>query len=481
MPNPAAPSPARPSPSPGVIVTCGSPRRDGGHARRYLLLVLLPLVLGLAGLQWLAPSGLAITAPALPAPLASGLHAPLPLFLLQLLVVLALAKAAGVLLGHVGQPPVIGEMLAGIVLGPSLLGWAWPQAQAWLFPSHSLPTLSQIGQLGVLVFMLTAGAEFDLARLRGRRRLTLVLSHAGIALPMVLGILLARPLYAEYAPADAGFSQFALFLGVALSVTAFPVLLRIIEALRYQARPVAALAIASAAISDASAWALLGGVVTSVRAQGGWSLVVNLLIALLLCGVLLGPVQRRLSRLAIPLAQRSSAMIALILGALACALITEAIGLHLLFGAFLAGLAVSSNAPLRALVEERIQPFATVLLLPVFFASTGLGLRVNSLTGDEWALCAVLIAVATLGKVGATGLAARWSGVAPADCWRLGALMNTRGLMELIVLALGFELGLIDQRLYAVLVLVAIATTLMTTPMLKLIDRLDKRVASSAE
>lgn len=444
--------------------------------RRYLVLVGLPLCAGLAWLLWAAAGAPPVAAPdqAVADGIVSQLTQPLPRFLLQLLVVLAAARFAGWLMRRIGQPPVIGEMLAGIMLGPSLLGWAWPSLQGALFPPESLGPFKLVSQLGVLVFMFAAGAEFELSRLKGQRRLAVVVGHAGIALPFLFGLLLALPLFGRFAPAGTDFVSFALFLGVALSVTAFPVLLRIIEERGYRGTPVAMLAVACAAVSDASAWAILGAVVAWTQSQGAGQMLLNLGLVALLAWALLGGLRPRLAKVE-GSGPGSTAMVGLVLLALSCALFTELIGLHLLFGAFLAGMAVSGSAALRAIVVERIEPFAAVLLMPLFFASTGLATRVDLLGGDEWLLCLGLTVVATAGKLGGTVIAARWCGVARDDAWRLGILMNTRGLMELIVLALGYELGLIDQRLYAILVLVAIATTVLTGPLLGWMDRRDAR------
>jgi Kef-type K+ transport system membrane component KefB len=439
-------------------------------ARRYLLLVLLPIAAALVLLVWQA-QGLPSSSTESAAGAVPPWRTPLTRFLLQLLVVLALAKSAGWLLQRCGQPAVIGEMLAGIVLGPSLLGAAAPALQGWLFPPDSLAPLGHVSQLGVLIFMFAAGAEFDLGRLRGQRRLALVLSHAGIALPFALGLGLAWALYPRYAPAGTGLASFALFVGIALSVTAFPVLLRILDDRGYRMLPIGMLAIACAAISDVTAWTALAAVVAWTQSQGLAQLALNSTLALALGALLLGVARPRLQALEIAEVRRGRATILLILGALGCALLTELIGLHLLFGAFVAGMAVSGNAALRRLVQQHIEPFALALLLPLFFARTGLDTRIDLLSGAEWALCAAIVALATLGKFGGTVVAARLSDIPRADALRLGALMNTRGLMELIVLGLGLQLGLIDTRLYAILVLVAIVTTVGTAPMLAWIDR----------
>ena len=445
------------------------------HAvRRYGLLVLLPLLAGLGFLTWIA-EGVAVSPRVVDSDASASiltiLQEPLPLFLLQVMVVLGLAKGAGWVLSRLNQPAVIGEMLAGILLGPSVFGLLLPQAQGWLFPPSSLVSLTHVSQLGVLVFMFAAGAEFNLSRLQGQRRLALVISHAGIALPFVLGLLLACGLYGEYAPPDAGLIPFALFLGIALSVTAFPVLLRIIDERGYRGRPIATIAIACAALTDATAWAILAVVVAWAGSQSLYQFALHALLALAGASVLLLVARPRLRHIRLEPRHQSGAMIALILGALACALLTEIAGLHLLFGAFLAGVAVSASSDLRRIVEERIEPFAVVLLLPLFFASTGLNTRIDLLSPREWLLCVAITLLATVGKLGGTTLAARMSGIAPWDAWRLGALMNTRGLMELILLPLGYQIGLIDQRLYAVLVLMAIITTVATGPLLSWIDR----------
>lgn len=443
----------------------------GTLGRRYLAFVLLPLALGLLWLH-LAPEppSAADLVPAAASSAPVG-QPSLPQFLLQLLLILLAAKLAGAAARRLGQPSVIGEILAGIALGPSLLGLLLPDAQQALFPEASLPPLTMLGQLGVLVFMFCAGAEFEPGRFRGRRRQALLISHAGIALPMLLGCVLAWPLFPLFAPQGVGPTHFALFLGAALSITAFPVLLRIIDARGYQQRPVAELGIACAAISDATAWAMLAAIVASVHSRGLGPLALQLCLLAAASWLLLAPLRRRLETLELSEHSASTAMIALIIGALGCALLTELIGLHLVFGAFIAGVSVSSSQQLRRLVDERIRPFAAVILLPVFFASAGLGLHFGALRADDWLWGVVLVLAASVGKGGATVLVARWTGVPAVDSWRLGALMNTRGLMELVVLAVGHELGLIDDRLYALLVLVAIVTTLATGPLLGLIDR----------
>ena len=442
---------------------------------RYSLLVILPVLLGSIGL-WLSQDAHSINALIThPDGWVKAVPFDFARFLAQLLVVLLAAKSAGALMRYMGQPAVIGEMLAGIVLGPSLFGLVWPNAQAWLFPYASLTSLNVISQLGVLVFMFSAGAEFDLGSLRGQRRQAVVISHAGIALPFLLGLVLAAGLYPYYAPANVGYHSFAMFIGIALSITAFPVLLRILEDHQTTRQRIGPLAIACAALGDATAWAMLGVIVAMVQSQGILPALLRLLPTLAFVWFCAFFLRKTLARREINTLHEPRWLLLLVLTILAGSLLTEVLGLHALFGAFIAGMAFSGNAKLRQLVEQRLEPFASVLLLPLFFACTGLRTRIDLLRGYEWLLLIAIIAIATFGKMAGTILAARLSGVDRVDSWRLGALMNTRGLMELIVLGLGYDMHLIDRNLYAILVLVAIATTVMTGPLLSVIDRRSRK------
>ena len=406
------------------------------------------------------------------------LSTPLAIFLLQLLVVLLAVKAAGWLLRKFGQPAVIGEMAAGLLLGPLLFGSLLPAVQGWLFAPGSLGALDLISQLGVLMFLFVAGAELNFERLRGQRRFTFLVSHTGIALPFLLGVVLAWGLYRQHAPADVGFASFALFMGISLSVTAFPVLLRILADRGLSATPLGQIATACAAVGDASAWCLLALIVSGVQAESFKPASLNLLAVLVFAALVLGVLRPWVSRQTIAPEHQGRWLIALLLLALGCALVTELLGIHALFGAFAAGVAVSGNASLRRLLVEKVEPFAIALLLPLFFAMTGLRMRADALqVADLW-LCVLIIVAATAGKLLGTWGAARSAGMANLEAWKLGALMNTRGLMELIVLNLGYELGLIGDRLFAVLVIMALVTTAMTGPLLGLIDRVASRNAA---
>ncbi|MEO6171996.1 MAG: cation:proton antiporter [Arenimonas sp.] len=409
-----------------------------------------------------------------PTELLTRLDTPLHKFLLQVLLVLLVAKIAGRCMRLFKQPAVIGEMIAGIFLGPSLFGWLLPSAHSWLFPANGLSSLNHVSQLGVLIFMFTAGAEWDMSRLKEKFKSTAIISQFGIFLPFVMGLGLASFLYSMYAPVKVSLFDFSLFVGISLSVTAFPVLLRIIEDRGYKGSEIATVAIACAAIADASAWALLGIIVATVQSQSITSALLCAFTALAYAWILIVPGRRFIAKQTIDEQNYSRWLVILVVAILSSAMFTELIGLHLLFGAFLAGIAVSSNQVLRNIIVEKIEPFAGALLLPLFFAQTGLNTRIDMLNAKEWLLCLLITGLATLGKLGGTALAARVSGLSTPDSWRLGALMNTRGLMELIVLGIGLQLGLISQNLYAILVLVAIITTIMTGPLLGLIDRISK-------
>lgn len=453
----------------GQPTQAANDRNGKASAWRYVLLVALPMLSAAALSVYFGSPGAIVRAGSSTA--SAHLSSPLARFLLQLLTVLIAAKGAGWLLRRLGQPAVIGEMAAGLLLGPLLFGALFPQAQAWLFAPESLGALSLVSQLGVLMFLFVAGAEFELSSLRDRRGFALLVSHAGIALPFFCGVLLAFALFREHAPAGVEFAGFALFMGIALSITAFPVLLRILSDRAMDSTPLGRIAVACAALGDASAWCLLAVIVASVQADG-WDMVLVSLggTAVFAAAMTLG-LRPWITRQIIAPAREGRSLIALLLLALAAALATELLGIHALFGAFLAGIAVSGNARLRDLLVQRVEPLAIALLLPLFFAMTGLRLRIDGWQTSDLMLCAGVIAVATLGKFGGTWLAARSAGMPSADASRLGVLMNTRGLMELIVLNLGYELGLIGDRLFAILVIMALVTTAMTGPLLDLLDR----------
>lgn len=430
----------------------------------------------------LEPARAAATAAAAPATAAPATHgsaprSPLARLLVQLVVVVVLARALGLVSTKVGQPSVIGEVVAGILLGPSLLGFLWPAASAFLFPASSLDTLQHLAEVGVLLFMFTVGMELDVEHLSGRAHGALVVSHASILVPYFLGVALSLFLYPTDAPAGVPFLSFALFMGIAMSITAFPVLARILEERGLARTPLGAMAITCAAVDDVTAWSLLALVVAIVRANGLGAAAGTLLLTgafAVLMVRFVGPLFSRAlagRRDASPSRTTIAAVLALVL---ASALATEVIGVHALFGAFLAGVVMPKETRFRAALAERTEELASVLLLPLFFAFTGLRTRIDLLDAHGWLLCLAVVLVATLGKLGGTFVAARLSGMPTADAFALGALMNTRGLMELIALNVGYELGILSPRVFAMMVVMALATTFATGPLLAWGERLRK-------
>ena len=394
----------------------------------------------------------------------------LALLLCQMAVVFAAARLVGLLFRRLGQPEVVGEIFAGVLLGPSLLGWAWPQGQAWLFPASGLAPLGLLAQLGVLLFMFGVGLEMHGAEQPPPLRGALAISLAGMLLPFLLGLGVAWPAFAVLAPPGVGLVPFALFFGVSLSVTAFPVLARILDERGLTATPLGQLALACAAIADVGAWCALAAAIALARAQGLSGAALRAGLVLLFGGGLFWVARPLLGRLLSrrPQAMSAAAPAAALILLLACAAITDAIGIHAVFGAFLAGVAMPAAPELRRALRERLQGFGAVLM-PLFFALSGLRTHIGGLEGAaDWLLCAAVIAVAVLGKGGGTLLAALAGGSSWREAYALGVLMNTRGLVELIVLNLGYDLGLLPARVFTMLVLMALATTCMTGPLLTL-------------
>ena len=390
--------------------------------------------------------------------------------LLALTVIMITARLVGLLFAGLKQPAVIGEVVGGILLGPSLLGRLSPEAAAFLLPPDAAPFLSVIAQIGVILYMFLIGLELDLGVVSSRVSMTIIISQASIVVPFALGSVLAFALSGSLAPAGVPFSSFLLFLGVSMSITAFPVLARILGDHGLQRTSMGTLALTCAAINDAIAWCLLAFVVgvmqatpiDTIRTVG----LTFLYIALMLT------VGRAIAVRAVTRLDRSSRVgeqsLALVLAAvLLSAIATEFIGLHAIFGAFLLGAIIPHHSQVSAQAHDRLADIVRVMFLPAFFAFTGLRTEIGLVeTAEDWLLCGLIIVVATAGKFGGTTLAARLSGLDWRDSAALGILMNTRGLVELIVLNIGLDLGVITPRLFTMLVIMALVTTMMTSPIL---------------
>jgi len=414
----------------------------------------------------------------------------LPLLLIQIIVILVAARLTGAFVRRLGQPQVVGEMIAGIALGPSVLGAQAPHLAALLFPAGSLGFLNTLSQIGLVVFMFLVGLELDPKIVRERGRSALVISHASIVAPFLLGATLAIVLYPTLAGSRVTFTGFALFMGAAMSVTAFPVLARILTERRLTRTPIGALAIACAAIDDVTAWCILAAVVVIVRATGsgvatGVPLWVTLGGSAAYVAFMLTGGRRALRILETRYAARGRVtqdMIAvLMLATLASAWITERLGVHALFGAFLVGAVAPKSDGFVHAVLERFEDMMVVLLLPLFFAFTGLRTEITLIDGaGAWLVCAMVTAVAVIGKVGGSAIAARVTAMPWRDAAVIGLLLNTRGLMELVILNIGLDIGVISRELFAMMVLMALATTFMTTPLVTWLLRALQREPADA-
>ena len=420
--------------------------------------------------------GEGLTAPAREGPAVKGAATPhTDVFvhvLLALVAVIVASRIVGRLFRLLGQPPVIGEVVAGILLGPSLLGRLAPGAYAYLLPASVAPFLGVVAQLGVILYMFLVGLELNPAILREHGHAAVATSHAGIVVPFVLGALLALGLYPRLATADVPFTSFALFLGVSLSVTAFPVLARILTDRRLSKTNLGVLALSCAAADDVTAWCLLAFVVGVAQAQVSGAVLVLALTAgyIALVFLVVRPVVARLVPLYDGPRLGQGAMAAVLVALLLSALATEVIGVHAIFGAFLLGAVIPHDSALARDLTRKLEDVVTVLLLPAFFAFTGMRTQLGLLAGPgQWLVCGAIVLAATAGKFGGTLAAARLTGLGWRPAAALGVLMNTRGLMELIVLNIGYDLGIISPTLFAMMVLMALVTTLATTPALRLL------------
>jgi len=394
---------------------------------------------------------------------------------LQIAVILAVCRVFGTLFQKFHQPRVVGEMFAGIMLGPSLLGWVTPQVSAFLFPQPSLGFLSALSQVGVVIFMFLVGLGINPKELKSQGHAAVLTSHVSITAPFVLAAFLSIYLYPKLSDDSVAFTSFALFMGAAMSITAFPVLARILTERHLLQSRLGTVAIACAAVDDVTGWCILAYIVVLIRATHAgipiWLTVGGLIgfAVLMIYGV------RRLLRRfeSIYRAQdglSENLMALMLLLVLVSALCTEWLGLHLLFGAFLMGAIMPKERKFVRYVLDRFETITVTLLLPLFFAFTGLRTNIGLVKGQEmWLYCGLIILVATVGKLGGSMLASWLAGMPLREAAGLGTLMNTRGLMELVILNIGLDIKVISPALFSMMVMMALFTTFMTTPVLEVI------------
>lgn len=400
---------------------------------------------------------------------------PLAILLLQIISIILVARFFGWLFRKIGQPSVIGEMVAGIVLGPSLVGLYFPEFFDSLFPSASLGNLKFLSQIGLILFMFVIGMELDLKALRNKANDAVVISHASIIFPFTLGIGLAYFIYAQFAPDGVEFLSFALFIGISMSITAFPVLARIVQERGIHKTKLGTIVITCAAADDITAWCILATVIAIVKAGSFVSSLYVIALAIAYVFLMLKvvrPFLERVGQLKNSRQSLSKPVVAIfLLTLIVSAYTTEIIGIHALFGAFMAGAIMPDNAKFRAIFIEKVEDVSVIILLPLFFVFTGLRTQIGLINDPQlWKVTGLIIAVAVVGKFLGSAIAAKFVGQNWRDSLTIGALMNTRGLMELIVLNIGLDLGVLSPEIFTMMVIMALITTFMTGPALDLIN-----------
>ena len=394
---------------------------------------------------------------------------------LQLVVVLSLCQLLGRSAEWLHQPRVIGEMAAGILLGPSLLGWAAPNVSAYVFPAESVGTLKSLSELGIAVFIFIVGLKIDLKELRKRGHAALLTSHVSITVPFVLAICLSLFLYPRVSDSSVDFVSFALFMGAAMSITAFPVLVRILTDRGILWSPLGTTAVACAAVDDASGWCILAcsllAAHTGHAVLSALSTVVGLLMFVTGMIFIMRPFLQVLSTFYEPWGQVSESFLGLLcLLLLAAAFVTDVLGLHALFGVFVLGVVMPKEQNIVKYIRQRFEPL-TIVVMPLFFAVTGLRTRLELLSSESaWLYCALIVVTAAVAKLGGCMVAGYVSGMPLSEAASLGILMNTRGLVELVVLNIGLDIGVISPILFSMMVVMALVTTFMTAPLLQLTE-----------
>lgn len=460
----------------------GAPARSTGFATtstRHIVTMYAVIIGGaVAVLIALLRAGRGMTAPLADGEGAGVEHGPIDThdvfwrLLLVIALVIVAARLVGALFRRFGQPQVVGEIVAGVILGPTLLGAVWPSASQFVFNDDVMPFVEVFAQVGLIFFMFLVGAELDVGLIRGQGHAAALVSHASIIVPFLTGIGLALFIFSNLGSPDGDFLPFALFLGASMSITAFPVLARILTERRLHRTKLGAVTITCAAIDDVTAWCILAVVVTVAKADGPAAALTTVGLSVVFIALMIGVARPLLGRLASRHEDEGrlsgAVMAAIFVGLLLSALATDRIGIHAIFGAFLFGAIMPQRSELTEELFQKLEDFSVIFLLPLFFAFSGLRTDVLSLGTDPqlWFYTGLVVLVAVVGKWGGSTVAARAVGMRWRDSLCLGVLMNCRGLTELVILNIGLELGVIPPTLFSMLVIMALVTTLMTTPLL---------------
>jgi Kef-type K+ transport system membrane component KefB len=407
--------------------------------------------------------------------ISANLHHPLAILLAQIITIIIVARFFGWIFRKIGQPAVIGEIIAGIFLGPSLLGMYFPEFSGVLFPAVSLPNLQFLSQIGLILFMYVVGMELDLKMLKNRANDAVIISHASIIFPFTLGVGLAYFVYYKFAPQDVQFLSFALFMGISMSITAFPVLARIIQERGIHKTKLGAVVITCAAADDITAWCMLAAVIAIVKAGSFFSAFYIILMAfafVLAMLFIVKPFLKRIGDLYGTKSTLSKPVVAIFfLTLIISSYLTEIIGIHALFGAFMTGVIMPDITKFRTIIIEKIEDVSVILLLPLFFVFTGLRTQIGLINDPYlWKITGLIILVAVVGKFFGSAIAAKYVGQSWRDSLVIGALMNTRGLMELVVLNIGLDLKVLTPEVFTMMVIMALVTTFMTGPTLNFIN-----------
>jgi Kef-type K+ transport system membrane component KefB len=394
--------------------------------------------------------------------------------MVQISVILITSYSVGWLLGKFHQPQVVGEMVAGILLGPSLLGWVAPNLSAAIFPPESLGLLYSLSQIGLMLFMFMVGLELDTKKLHQLGHVAVIISHTSIIVPFILGSLLAYYIYPRMADESIPFTGFLLFMGAAMSVTAFPVLARILTERNLLSTRLGTLTITCAAVDDVTAWCILAAIIAVVRAKldqlALWQMLTGVAVYLGIMLFILRPLVSRLAARHERAGTSDKVLAALLLCMFASSWATEWLGIHALFGAFFAGVMMPKEKDFAEGIRKKLRPLVVILLLPLFFAFTGLRTSIGLIIHLSMIFyCGLVFIVAVAGKLGGSMIAARSMGIQWREAAAIGILMNTRGLIELVILNIGLDIGVLTRPLFSMMVVMAIGTTLMTTPLLSLV------------